>query len=144
MSDEIEKMRPENFYDEYGEDEWERLEANIHHRIEFESTIHYLEEHLPDSGRILDAGGGAGRYSIWLAEMGYKVVLLDISEEQLKIAEEKAEEHDVKEKITFVKGDLTDMEFQAERFDGILCTGGPLSHIVEEGKERRLSESLKG
>ncbi|SFS12233.1 Methyltransferase domain-containing protein [Halomicrobium zhouii] len=70
---------PEAFYDEYGHEEWERLERSLHGRLEWEGTVEYLEGHLPDGGRVLDAGGGAGRYTVWLAEQGYDVALVDVS-----------------------------------------------------------------
>ena len=39
---------------------------------------------------ILDAGGGIGNWTIFLAQKGYDIVLLDISPESLKIAEQRA------------------------------------------------------
>ncbi len=141
--DEIGQMRPENFYDEYGEKEWERLEANIHRKMEFESTVHYLKEYLPDSGKVLDAGGGAGRYTIWLAERGYEVVLLDLSEGQLRVAEEKVKERDLEDKVSFLKGEIRDLDFVSEEFDAVLCTGGPLSHIVDEEERKEAVIELK-
>ena len=41
-------------------------------------------------GRALDLGGGAGRHAIWLAQRGWQVVLADVSDEGLALAEKKA------------------------------------------------------
>ena len=47
-------------------------------RIEFARTKELLARHLPGpSARILDVGGGPGRYSSWLAGRGYDVHLVD-------------------------------------------------------------------
>ncbi|WP_433624380.1 class I SAM-dependent methyltransferase [Halomicrococcus sp. NG-SE-24] len=72
------------YYDEFGESEWERLDRDPVTRMEFENTTDYLDQYLPDSGRVLDAGGAAGRYSLWLAERGHDVTLVDFSAEQVR------------------------------------------------------------
>jgi SAM-dependent methyltransferase len=64
------------FYDAYGEREWERLDRDLHHRLEWDATTTYLDRQLPDAGRVLDVGGGAGRYAVWLAEAGLVVETL--------------------------------------------------------------------
>lgn len=47
-------------------------------RVEWERTLELLERWLPPaSARVLDIGGGPGRYAAWLAERGYTVQLLD-------------------------------------------------------------------
>lgn len=40
--------------------EWRRLVRDPYHGLEFRTSLHYLEKHLPRKGRILDAGGGLG------------------------------------------------------------------------------------
>ena len=47
-------------------------------RVEWERTLELLEQWLPPApARLLDIGGGPGRYAAWLAERGYTVQLLD-------------------------------------------------------------------
>lgn len=133
---------PEEFYDLYGHREWERLEANVHGRLEFEGTVEYLERYLPESGRVLDAGGAAGRYSVWLAERGYDVTLVDISDRQREIAREKVAEHGVVERVDVAAGDIRDLRFDDGAFDATLCTGGPISHIIEESERRTAAGEL--
>lgn len=58
---------PALYYD-YGEREWDRLERDFYHRLEWEETISFLKRNLPVAGHILDVGGGAGRYSVLLAK----------------------------------------------------------------------------
>lgn len=123
---------PRAFYDAYGEREWERLEDGIDGRLEYTLTIEALEKHLPSGGRVLDAGGGAGRYSIWLAEQGYDVTLVDLSRSQLAIARERIREHDVESNVTLSQGTITDLGLAANAFDATCCLGGPLSHVLDE------------
>lgn len=129
-----------DFYDAYGEREWERLDRDFHHRLEFEVTTEYLTEHLPDSGHVLDVGGGGGRYAVWLAERGYDVTLVDVSERQVEIAGEKAREHGVEDRVTTQQGDVRALGLD-KQFDATLCLGGALSHVLDsEEREAAVSE----
>jgi len=136
------KEDPAAYYDEYGEREWERLERDFYHRLEWEETSYFLSQYLPDTGRVLDVGGGAGRYSVWLAEKGYEVVLVDPSERQVELAEEKVVEHNVAERISVEVGDVRDLQFASHCFDATLCLGGPLSHVLSEDDRRTAANEL--
>ena len=133
---------PVAYYDEFGEQEWTRLDRDLYHRLEWDETTHFLTQHLPDAGRVLDVGGGAGRYSVWLADRGYDVVLVDPSERQVELAEEKTAEHDVAERVTVETGDVRDLRFDSRSFDATLCLGGPLSHVLAEHDRRTAAGEL--
>jgi len=136
-------IRPENYYDEYGAAEWKRLDAGPKARYEFENTVAYLDDRLPPSGRVLDAGGAAGRYAVWLAERGHEVTLADVSETQRDIAREKAAEHGVAEKVTVEAGDIRDLPYEEGAFDAVCCLGGPLSHVVAPLERARAARELR-
>ncbi len=57
--------------------------------LEFLVTMHYLRKHLPATGKILDAGGGPGRYTLEFCRAGYDVIHLDIHATYTAFAEEK-------------------------------------------------------
>ncbi|WP_227380118.1 class I SAM-dependent methyltransferase [Haladaptatus halobius] len=130
------EIHPKRYYDDLHEDEWERLNSGAKARLEFENTVDYLESHLPDKGHILDAGGAAGRYAIWLAERGYNVTLTDISNAQLDLARKKVAEHGVAEQVTVKYGDIRDLPFDERRFDAVCCLGGPLSHVIDPAERQ--------
>jgi SAM-dependent methyltransferase len=132
---------PETFYDEYGEREWERLDRTLPTRLEFENTIEYLERALPDAGRLLDAGGGAGRYVIWLAERGYDVTLVDRSAGQLDVARGKIAERGLSDAVANRRADVRDHPLEDGVFDAVCCLGGPLSHVLDaDGRARAAGE----
>lgn len=134
-------MDPQRYYDDFGEDEWERLASNPVTRLEFENTIAYLDRYLPAAGRVLDAGGGPGRYSIWLADHGYEVVHCDLSPEQVRLTHEKAAEHGHTEHVDSVEADIRNLPFETGEFDAVCCLGGPLSHILDpDGRARAIRE----
>ena len=77
------------YYAGLGEREWARLDNPDDGAIEFEVTCQVLAKYLPPHARVLDIGGGPGRYAIWLAQHGHRVTLADLSPEQLAIARTK-------------------------------------------------------
>lgn len=134
---------PETYYDDHDEAEWERLTATLHGRLEWEGTIEQLESALPDSGRVLDVGGGAGRYAVWLADRGYDVTLVDPSEGQRELAREKVAERGVGERVTVQAGDVRELDFEADAFDATLCLGGPLSHVLDADERAAAARELR-
>ncbi|ESP87257.1 class I SAM-dependent methyltransferase [Candidatus Halobonum tyrrellensis] len=144
-----ERTDPETYYDDYGEREWERLDRDFFHRLEWEATVEYLDAHLPrvdesdDPPRVLDVGGAAGRYSIRLAEHGYAVDLVDPSETQREIAREKLREHGVADRVTVRDGDVRDLDAAAAAFDATCCLGGPLSHVLDADERARAARELR-
>jgi ubiquinone/menaquinone biosynthesis C-methylase UbiE len=93
-------------------------------------------EVFPPGGKVLDAGGGPGRYSIELCRAGYEVVLLDISSKLIAIAKDKfkSEPEAIRNRLLeFVAGDIRNLSrFETNYFDAVLCLGGPLTHISDE------------
>jgi ubiquinone/menaquinone biosynthesis C-methylase UbiE len=115
-------------YNDSVEHEWERLELDAYHQLEFETTMHLLRRHLPASGVVLDAGGGPGRYARELCRSGYQVVLLDYAPGLLEkartvFADEPAT---VQENLRqCVEGDIRNLSlFPTGAFDATLCLGG--------------------
>lgn len=119
-----------NYYAAFGENEWHRL-TWPEGVIEFTVTTHALNMHLPPRGRILDLGGGPGRYSIWLAQRGYTVVLADLSAHLLNIAQDKITQAGVQSQIEdLVVCDACDLSrFDDGSFDAVLCLG-PFYHLI--------------
>ena len=128
------------FYTDHVRQEWRRLVKNAYHRMEFETTLHYLEKYLPDRGLVLDAGGGPGRYTIELARRGYDMVLLDFTPANLTFARRQIKRAGLRRRVKdVVEGSITDLSrFADGTFDAVLCSGGPLSHVIDAG-ERELA-----
>lgn len=59
-------------YDSDVQKEWDRLER---HPFEFKITTHMMDKYIKPGDRILDIGGGPGRYSIYYANKGCDVTL---------------------------------------------------------------------
>jgi ubiquinone/menaquinone biosynthesis C-methylase UbiE len=135
-------------YNKDPEREWQRLVRDPYHSLEFLVTMHYLRKHLPPEGKVLDAGGGPGRYSLELCRAGYEVVLLDISSELIATARKQFELEPkvVRDRlIESVVGDVQNLShFEANHFDVVLCLGGPLTHISNAvGRLKAMSELVR-
>ncbi len=126
------------FYSKDVQKEWDRLTKDSFHKLEFDTTMNFLEKYLPKKGLILDAGGGPGRYTLELAKLGYDVVLLDFTPKNLELAKIKIKKEKVQSKIKdVIEGSITDLSrFKDNTFDAVLCLGGPLSHVHSD-KERK-------
>ena len=110
-------------------------------RVEFLTTIRFIEKYLFSNARILEIGAGTGRYSHFFARKGYTVdaiELVPLHVEQFKSASLPDE------KITVVQGDARDLSaFEDERYDVTLLLG-PLYHLTDDGdKKQVLSEALR-
>ena len=127
-------------------DEWNRLVKDAYNALEFLVTMHYLRKYLPETGKVLDAGGGPGRYALELCRAGYDVVLLDINPTYTAFAEEKikSEPKSVSKRwITSVVGDIRDLSrFNTNDFDAVLCLGGPLTYISDETERTQATSEL--
>jgi len=95
---------------------------------EFGLTWALIQKHLKKikGNRILDLGGGTGVYAIPLAEQGRDVLLVDISECEIKYAKHKAREKNVEMSVGVQDARVFEESLRGE-FDLVLCLG-PLYH----------------
>ena len=131
------------------EREWQRLEGGAQARLEYLITTHVLQQHLPAPDpprRLLDAGGGPGRYTLVLAARGYCMTLLDLSPALLRFARQQIAQAApaIQQHIEAIEeGSITDLSrFGDHQFDAVLCLGGPLSHILDESDRQRALREL--
>lgn len=91
-----------------------------------------LEAHLPGGrrGRVLDAGGGAGKYGVRMAERGHDVTVLDLSPGMLEEARRRFAERGAAG--TFVEGNILALPFPERSFDLVLCEGDPVSYCLDQ------------
>jgi ubiquinone/menaquinone biosynthesis C-methylase UbiE len=141
------RMSSEAVIDFYTRDiahEWKRLAIDSYHRLEFVTTMHFLLKYLPEQGLILDAGGGPGRYTIELAQLGYEMVLFDLTPANLAFAQAKIKRAKVQRQVReIVQGSLVDLShFPDNYFDAVLCLGGPLSHVLSLQERKQATSEL--
>ena len=117
----------EHYYDEDAHVEWHRLER---HRMEFAVTMHALTDYLPSAPQtVLDIGGGPGRYALTLSSLGYRVTLLDLSQSNLNLAQQKAREGNLSIQQYLHGNALHLSSLHLGLFDAVLLLG-PLYHLL--------------
>jgi len=105
----------------------------LYHEITWENIKQFLP--TKKDGFILDAGGGTGYWAIRLAKHGYRVVLTDISESMLKVAEKKIKTEKLQDQIRIRVADIRDMSsFKSNHFDMALAEGDPVSYCLNPEK----------
>ena len=121
------------YYEEVAE---ERRLAAGPGQLEFARTKEIVLRYLPPSpATILDVGGAAGVYALWLAERGYQVHLIDPVPRLVEEARRrsKASPHRL---TTCQVGDARQLPFDDGIADGVLLLG-PLYHLTDPAERLR-------
>jgi len=104
--------------------EWDRrYSEGSHHSLTPDPFLvsayqDFIEPSFPKPGCALDLAGGVGRHALFLAERGWDVTLMDISDTGLAEARQQAEQRRLR--ITFEQRDLTEGQLLPATFDLIL------------------------
>ncbi|MBD3203989.1 methyltransferase domain-containing protein [Candidatus Woesearchaeota archaeon] len=139
-----EKIR--DYYNKNAEYEWKRLIQDNYHRLEFDTTMHFIKRYIKTEKLILDAGGGPGRYTIELAKLGHELVLFDLTPKLLDIAKQRIINEKLENNISeIMQGSFTDLSiYENNHFDAVICLGAALNHVLSK-KERKkaISELIR-
>jgi SAM-dependent methyltransferase len=110
-------------------DERERLEQ-AYFPLERARTQELVRRHLPPPpGVVLDVGGAAGAYALWLAEVGYEVHLVDPVPLHVRQAEE-ASRARTADGWRALAADARRLGFADASADAVLMLG-PLYHLTD-------------
>jgi SAM-dependent methyltransferase len=120
-------------YERYGDQEWHRHEESPSARASFRVHCELLRRWIRAGDRVLEAGAGAGRFTVELAGIGARVTVVDISDEQLRLHVEHLEELGLSAAVERRERlDILDLGlFEDGAFDAVVCIGGPLSHVLD-------------
>ena len=128
------------FYNEIN-DESKRLESNPG-RVEFITTITYLDKVISENSRILDPCAETGKYAFALAEKGHKVVAEDLVSANVDMMRKQQEKTPLLEGI--YKGNILDLSsFNDESFDIVLNFGAYYHMCDENDRKKSIKESLR-
>lgn len=116
----------ENFYNSASEET--RLDSGMG-MFEFERIKQLIQRYSPkELHTIVDVGGGTGKYSEWLANMGHRVHMVEPVEKHLKGAE--ARNKKLKNKFEVIKGEAQNLPFP-DRMADVVIMHGPLYHLQD-------------
>ncbi|WP_078381178.1 class I SAM-dependent methyltransferase [Sutcliffiella halmapala] len=112
---------------------WDCFYENRQNKIPFfinkpdENLVQYMENGVIEKGRALELGCGPGRNAIYLAEKGWKVDAIDVSQESLRWAKERATEKQVE--VNFIHHNIFDIQLENDTYD-LIYDSGCLHHIA--------------
>jgi glycine/sarcosine N-methyltransferase len=90
----------------------------------------FVAAHIPGPGRLLDLGCATGGVDFALAELGYRVHGVDL--EPALVARAAARlEREPSPKLGFAIGDMLALPAPAQPYDGVICLGNTLVHLME-------------
>jgi len=126
--------RIRRFFDDLGDEEWQRLEKDLPGRVSLEVHRRFLARFVRPDMRVLEVGAGPGRFTIELARLGARGFVTDLSAVQLGLNAEYVRaagaEHAVDgRELLDITRDLD--RFDDGSFDAVLAYGGPLSYTFE-------------
>lgn len=127
-----------DFYNRIDEDS--RL-LSKHGKIEFLTTVKYVEKYLKDGMKIIEIGAATGRYSHYFAQKGFEVDAVELIEHNIEIFKTKTLPD---EKVRIKQGNAINLSgYHDESYDITLLLG-PMYHIytVEEQK-KALAEAIR-
>jgi ubiquinone/menaquinone biosynthesis C-methylase UbiE len=106
-----------------------------------EFLVQLFEEGLIKGEKALDTCCGLGTNGLYLAEKGFHVTGIDISEDAVAMANRSVREAGKEEEVRFQVQSFMDMDFPDENFDFVLDIG--CFHHVREGDRRKFIENLQ-
>jgi len=105
--------------------------TNANGKLELARTQEIILRYLPTPpATIMDIGGGAGVYALWLAQMGYAVHLLDMMPLHIEQAVQASAAQPDHPLASARVGDALQVDFADASADAVLLLG-PLYHLPE-------------
>lgn len=136
ISDEAEQVR--RTYEIFNEDI--RLNHSKAARVEFLTTVKYIEKYAKPGMRLLDIGAGAGEYSLYFAKKGYEVSALELSDSNIRAFRKKLSDGTP---VDLRQGNALNLSVYASESFDIVLLFGPLYHLHSEEDRRRCIEEAK-
>jgi len=127
-----------NYYETHDEDARLSLHCG---KVEFLTTVHYIEKYLKPDMKIIEIGAGTGRYSHYFARNGYRVDAVELMECNIEVFKQNTEPS---ENITVMQGDAVLLaDIDSEQYDITLLLG-PMYHLyTEEDRKAAMGEALR-
>lgn len=136
IQDETERVQ--KTYEIFNEDT--RLNRSKAARVEFLTTVHYIEKYLKPGDRILDIGAGAGEYSLYFAKQGYAVSAIELAQSNINAFRKKLTPE---LQIDLRQGNAMNLSGYPDNTFDIVLLFGPLYHLQSDADKQRCIQEAK-
>ncbi|MGM0626931.1 MAG: class I SAM-dependent methyltransferase [Candidatus Fermentibacterota bacterium] len=121
-------------------EEYDRGVQTPYHRLWYGMVEERMQELLPGSGLLLDAGGGTGEFCLRAGRLrpGMDFVNLDLSGPMLATSLRKWASSGLEAGFRAVRGDMARLPLSSALFDVVLCLGDSLGYAAD--RERGFAE----
>lgn len=127
-------------YGKYGE-YYDLIYSNKNYDGECKNLVGYFRKFSEGNVKsILDVGCGTGNHALLLAEKGYSVVGIDLSEVMINQAKRKAERRGLP--VEFFVQDMRKFSL-GKKFDAVLCLFGTFGYCSNDGKILAIFNGIK-
>ena len=126
-----------DYFDQYGEKDWNRMVQTPVEEVSLHLHSHYLQKYLPLGTRVLEIGAGAGRFTQVLAGLGARILAADISPYQLELNRRHAQQLGFAAAVEdWLVIDICDLgRFAEASFEAVVAYGGPFSYAFDRRQE---------
>lgn len=100
--------------------------------VDYDGWVRYIEDIIKDENaqvqNILELACGTGNLTIPLTKKNYDIAGIDISDEMLSVAREKAEKEGVE--LVLLQQDIAELDFDITNLDCVLCACDGFNYIT--------------
>ena len=126
------------YYGSYDEDN--RL-CSQHGKVEFFTTMRYIEKYLCPGMRVLEIGAATGRYSHTLARQGYRVDAVELVQHNIDIFKANTKPN---EDVRIYQGNAKKLDMLSDNTYDITLLLGPMYHLFTVPEQlQALSEAIR-
>jgi len=107
--------------------------------VDYTWWVQHIEKHVEKGCHVLDVGCGTGTLSLALTQVGYAVTGVDLSEDMLVVASEKAREQHIT--MTFLHRDMRELE-GLKGYDCVLIAVDAFNYLETEADVKQTLASV--
>lgn len=109
--------------------------------FEFERIKSLIDQYIPHpTSKIIDVGGGTGKYAAWLARKGHQVHMVEPVLKHIEQAKSRAER--LNNKFTITRGASRKLHFP-DQFSDLVLLHGPLYHLQKKADRQKTIQEAR-
>ena len=139
MKRKLDEILSNHYSNDYTEDD--RLTKDLTHKVEYITTLKYIDKYLGERDRILEVGAGTGIYSLGLAKDGYQVDAVELVKDNLDILKSKITPD---MNINAIQGNALDLSMYEDNTFDMTLVLGPLYHLFKKEEiDKVIEEAIR-